>query len=364
MPRPRNCPFAWTNSVYRYRNGSVTWRQLGADPFAKPNVQLVGRSARVRIPLRVRMTGPCTFSGTSGTCTGNVTGTGVASIRLDREKLSVVWLVSAVQPSRRRRAWLDGTNQNASDCALHALSSRSDSALHALSSRSDCLAWPGDRAHRARAGLRLHRFRPRRSGYRTTCSATSTAAGCETPRSRADKPVAGAFMSAAGPGRGGRPRHHHHPGRRRPGSDEAKIADLYASFMDTETVEAAGADPAGSAVRRDRGGHRPQRAGRAARPLRPARCRRAGRRGDRVRPGRPQPLCDVRRTGRSRAAGRGVLPAATSTPRSGPSTATTSAVVRPGRRGGPRRLRPRRSSSWRPRSRRPTGTRSRSATCG
>ena len=93
VARPPNCPFAWTNSVYRYRSGSVTWRQLGADPFAKPNVQLVGRSARVRIPLRVRITGPCTFSGTSGTCTGNVTGTGVASIRLDREKLSVVWLV-------------------------------------------------------------------------------------------------------------------------------------------------------------------------------------------------------------------------------------------------------------------------------
>jgi hypothetical protein len=93
VPRPRNCPFAWTNPTYRFRSGSVTWRQTGADPFAKPNVQLVGRSARVRIPLRVRISGPCTFSGNSGTCTGSVTGTGVASIRLDREKLSVVWLV-------------------------------------------------------------------------------------------------------------------------------------------------------------------------------------------------------------------------------------------------------------------------------
>ena len=93
VPRPKNCPFSWTNSVYRFRNGSANWRQLGADPFSKPNVQLSGRSARVRIPLRVRISGSCTFSGTSGTCTGNVTGSGVASIRLDREKLSVVWLV-------------------------------------------------------------------------------------------------------------------------------------------------------------------------------------------------------------------------------------------------------------------------------
>ena len=59
----------------------------------------------------------------------------------------------------------------------------------------------------------------------------------------ADKPLTGAFMSlrdqaeeavrviittlAEGP----------------PGTDAAKIADLYASFMDADTVEAAGADP-------------------------------------------------------------------------------------------------------------------------
>ena len=93
VPRPRNCPFSWTNSIYRFRNGSVTWRQTGADPFRKPNVQLVGLAARVRIPLRVRISGPCTFRGSSAICTGSVTGAAVASIRLDREKLSAVWLV-------------------------------------------------------------------------------------------------------------------------------------------------------------------------------------------------------------------------------------------------------------------------------
>ena len=93
VTRPRHCPFAWTNSAYRFRQ-NVVWRQLGSNPFAKPRVQLVGRSARVSIPLRIRISGSCTVTGRgSGTCTGNVTGTAVASIRLDRSKLTVVWLV-------------------------------------------------------------------------------------------------------------------------------------------------------------------------------------------------------------------------------------------------------------------------------
>jgi hypothetical protein len=92
VPRPRNCPFAWTNSVYRFRSGSATWRQLGADPFKKSKVQLSGGSAQVGIKLRVRISGPCTFGGTSGTCTGRVTGDGVALLRFDRKKPSVIWL--------------------------------------------------------------------------------------------------------------------------------------------------------------------------------------------------------------------------------------------------------------------------------
>jgi hypothetical protein len=90
--RPKNCPFAWTNSQQRYRQNAVTWRQRGADPFRKPNVAVIDRSARVGIPLRVRISGPCTFSGVSGTCSGNVTGRAVASTRLDKGQLKVVWL--------------------------------------------------------------------------------------------------------------------------------------------------------------------------------------------------------------------------------------------------------------------------------
>jgi hypothetical protein len=92
VPRPRNCPFGWTNSIYHFRSGSSTWTQLGSDPFRKAKTQLSGSSAQVGIKLRVRISGPCTFSGTSGTCTGRVTGDGVASIRLDRQRLAVVWL--------------------------------------------------------------------------------------------------------------------------------------------------------------------------------------------------------------------------------------------------------------------------------
>ena len=67
--------------------------------------------------------------------------------------------------------------------------------------------------------------------------------------------------------------------------DEAKIADLYASFMDADAVEALGAAPlsplfaAIDAVTLGTGA-RP-----AARPVRPQRGRRPGRRGHRVRPG-------------------------------------------------------------------------------
>jgi hypothetical protein len=93
VPRPRNCPFSWANPAYRFRSGSVTWRQVGSDPFRKPTVELSGTSATVKIPLRVRISGPCVYQGRSGfTCSGRVTGDAWASIRLDREKLSVAWL--------------------------------------------------------------------------------------------------------------------------------------------------------------------------------------------------------------------------------------------------------------------------------
>ena len=128
VPRPRNCPFAWTNPVHRYRNGSVTWRQIGSDPFNKPTVQLAGRTARVRIATQGADLGTVRVPGPVGlTCSGSVTGTGVASIRVDREKLSVVWL--------RRRATVepsDGGGLGSTELRARALRSPR------LLSRSDC----------------------------------------------------------------------------------------------------------------------------------------------------------------------------------------------------------------------------------
>ena len=92
MTRPKNCPFRWTDPSARYRQGSVRWKQKGSDPFAKPSVAVIERAVRIGIPLRVSVSGPCTFGGGSGTCSGNVTGRGVASIRLDKPSLYVVWL--------------------------------------------------------------------------------------------------------------------------------------------------------------------------------------------------------------------------------------------------------------------------------
>lgn len=93
VTRPKNCPFHWTDSSARYRQGSVRWQQKGSDPFRKPTVAVIERAVRIGIPLRVRVSGPCTFSGGSGTCSGNITGRGVASVRLDKPSWYVVWLV-------------------------------------------------------------------------------------------------------------------------------------------------------------------------------------------------------------------------------------------------------------------------------
>lgn len=93
VTRPQNCPFRWTNPAYRFREGRVRWQQTGNNPWRKPRVQMVERAARLVIPLRVRVSGPCTFSGNSGTCSGKVTGDALASVRMDKPKLQAVWIV-------------------------------------------------------------------------------------------------------------------------------------------------------------------------------------------------------------------------------------------------------------------------------
>ena len=92
--RPSNCPFKWTNTTYRFVNGTVRWQQTGSNPFAK--ARIVYDSARggaaLSIPLRVRLSGNCRVNGQSGTCTGRVTGTGAGRLNLTRSPLKFDWL--------------------------------------------------------------------------------------------------------------------------------------------------------------------------------------------------------------------------------------------------------------------------------
>ena len=89
----------------------------------------------------------------------------------------------------------------------------------------------------------------------------------------ADKPLTGAFMSCATTPR--RPSATSSPRWTggRAGSDEAKIADLYASFMDADAIEAAGAEPLEPLLARIDAVPR-CRADRAARRAHPARASR------------------------------------------------------------------------------------------
>lgn len=93
VTRPKNCPFRWTGKVAgaSFREGSVRWTRTGSDPWAKPKVVMLDKAARIQIPLRVRIAGTCSIKGASGTCSAKVTGTGVASVRMDR-KLAAVWV--------------------------------------------------------------------------------------------------------------------------------------------------------------------------------------------------------------------------------------------------------------------------------
>ena len=72
----------------------------------------------------------------------------------------------------------------------------------------------------------------------------------------ADKPLTGAFMELRDQAEAAVRDIITDIGGGEPGSDEARIADLYASFMDEDAVEAAGVSPIAAVARRDRFGRR------------------------------------------------------------------------------------------------------------
>ena len=90
--RPKGCPFRWTNSAHKYRANSVKWRQTGSDPFDKAKFGYGNGEASVSVPLRVKLSGSCTFSGNSGTCSGTITGTAVAVGKVTGKSVKVRWL--------------------------------------------------------------------------------------------------------------------------------------------------------------------------------------------------------------------------------------------------------------------------------
>jgi hypothetical protein len=88
---PKNCPQKF-RSKYSYNKSSITWRQAGKDPFRKPSVTFSGTRARVQVPIDLKLSGSCSYQGRSGNCSGSLTGTSVAVIKVTAKPLKVKWL--------------------------------------------------------------------------------------------------------------------------------------------------------------------------------------------------------------------------------------------------------------------------------
>jgi hypothetical protein len=88
---PKNCPMNF-KSKYSYNKSTITWRQIGNDPFRKAKVSLSGTQASIEVPLNLRLTGSCTYQGRSGNCSGKLTGKSVAVVKVTTKQLSVKWL--------------------------------------------------------------------------------------------------------------------------------------------------------------------------------------------------------------------------------------------------------------------------------
>ena len=53
---------------------------------------LSGTQARVEIPLNLKLSGSCTYQGRSGNCSGTLTGTSVAVVKVTDEAAQGQWL--------------------------------------------------------------------------------------------------------------------------------------------------------------------------------------------------------------------------------------------------------------------------------
>jgi hypothetical protein len=88
---PKNCPMNF-KTKYSYNKSTITWRQAGNDPFEKAKVTFSGTQARIEIPLDLRLTGSCADQGRSGICSGKLTGTSAAVVKVTAKPPTVKWL--------------------------------------------------------------------------------------------------------------------------------------------------------------------------------------------------------------------------------------------------------------------------------
>ncbi len=88
---PKNCPMNF-KTKYSYNKSTITWRQAGNDPFEKAKVTFSGTQARIEIPLDLRLTGSCSDQGRSGICSGKLTGTSAAVVKVTTKPPTVKWL--------------------------------------------------------------------------------------------------------------------------------------------------------------------------------------------------------------------------------------------------------------------------------
>jgi hypothetical protein len=90
-PKPGNCPNRWTNSSFKFRNGTVRWTRKGSDPFKKPSVIAAGKHVGVRVKVDLGIRGTCSSGGRTGTCTGSLKGTAGADVTVKASSTSVRW---------------------------------------------------------------------------------------------------------------------------------------------------------------------------------------------------------------------------------------------------------------------------------
>jgi hypothetical protein len=55
-------------------------------------VTFSGTQARVQVPIDLKLSGSCSYQGRSGNCSGSLTGTSVAVIKVTSKPLKVKWL--------------------------------------------------------------------------------------------------------------------------------------------------------------------------------------------------------------------------------------------------------------------------------